>query len=160
MIYLARHRVKPTDYVVDPETGCWLWQLKRDRHGYGRVRRTGRGEALVQLAHRWVYEELVGPIPEGLVIDHLCRNPPCVNPKHLEPVTPGENFRRGTRGSHLKPDDVRAIRTSTDSCETLATRYMLTVPAIWKIRARQRWADIPDDPSQDVAHACRLRGDK
>ena len=46
-------------------------------------------------AHRYAYEELVGPIPEGLQLDHLCRNRSCVNPDHLEPVTCRENLRRG-----------------------------------------------------------------
>jgi hypothetical protein len=46
-------------------------------------------------AHRYAYEQLVGPIPEGLVLDHLCRNRLCINPLHLEPVTIGENIRRG-----------------------------------------------------------------
>ncbi|MDQ1426633.1 MAG: hypothetical protein QOK39_109 [Acidimicrobiaceae bacterium] len=44
--------------------------------------------------HRWSYEQLVGPIPDGLVLDHLCRVTACVNPAHLEPVTLAENFRR------------------------------------------------------------------
>lgn len=47
------------------------------------------------LAHRAVYDEIVGPIPYGLTLDHLCANPPCVNPAHMEPVTPGENRKRG-----------------------------------------------------------------
>jgi hypothetical protein len=47
------------------------------------------------MVHRWVYEQLVGPIPAGLVLDHLCRNPACVRPMHLEPVTQQENILRG-----------------------------------------------------------------
>jgi hypothetical protein len=53
------------------------------------------GKMKGRFAHRLVYELLVGQIPEGLVIDHLCRNPRCVRPDHLEPVTQGENVRRG-----------------------------------------------------------------
>ncbi|HSS09404.1 MAG TPA: HNH endonuclease [Acidimicrobiales bacterium] len=75
---------------------CWLWTGNRNPNGYGILgitvvpgRRTKVG------AHRIAYELLVGPIPEGLTIDHLCRVRHCVNPAHLEPVTQGENTRRG-----------------------------------------------------------------
>lgn len=70
---------------------CWEWKLHRGRHGYGR----GSIEGRQALAHRIAYELAIGPIPEGLVLDHLCRNPPCCNPAHLEPVTSAENTRRG-----------------------------------------------------------------
>ncbi len=63
-------------------------------HGYGTVRAGGK----VKKAHRAMYELMVGPIPEGLEIDHLCRNRVCVNPGHLEPVSRLENIRRGTQG--------------------------------------------------------------
>lgn len=78
---------------VDAEGDCWEWTAGKCR-GYGlfRVQRQN------VLAHRWAWEYLVGPIPEGLHIDHLCRNPPCVNPDHLEPVTQAENTRRGAAG--------------------------------------------------------------
>ena len=75
------------DRVAITET-CWLWTGYRNRMGYGQF---GRNEP----AHRVAYELLVGPIPDGLVLDHLCRNPPCVNPDHLEPVTNVENLQRG-----------------------------------------------------------------
>ena len=73
------------------EEGCWHWTGGRTSHGYGTLWFDGRS----QRAHRVVYEALVGPIPDGLVIDHLCRNRLCVNPDHLEPVTLLENIRRG-----------------------------------------------------------------
>jgi hypothetical protein len=74
------------DYIVD-ESGCWIWQRYINRHGYGRLARGGKRGTPRQLAHRWYYERLVGPIPDGLELDHLCRNRACVNPDHLEPVT-------------------------------------------------------------------------
>lgn len=78
--------------VVD---GCWLWE-GGTRGGYGRIKLVGHGSLS---AHRASYEHHVGPIPEGLVLDHLCRNPACINPAHLEPVTIAENIRRGEQGS-------------------------------------------------------------
>lgn len=73
------------------ETPCWIWTGSTIRSGYGRL--MYRGEQV--LAHRRYYEHHVGPIPEGLTIDHLCRVRACVNPDHLEPVTNAENVRRG-----------------------------------------------------------------
>lgn len=72
--------------------GCWEWTGHRTNLGYGKVAVTR--DQLV-FVHRAVYEILVEPIPDGLVIDHLCRNPSCCNPSHLEPVTYLENTRRG-----------------------------------------------------------------
>lgn len=75
---------------------CWEWQGKRIEHGYGVFfLDVLRGEVM---AYRYAWERLRGAIPEGLVIDHLCRNPSCVNPDHLEPVTNAENTRRGLQG--------------------------------------------------------------
>lgn len=79
--------------------GCWLWTGPIDRNGYGVFNVGGRSDLRKHRAHRFVYEILVGPIPEGLVLDHVralgCRHRHCVNPAHLEPVTQGTNVRRG-----------------------------------------------------------------
>ncbi len=71
---------------------CWEWIAAKDPKGYGRVKR--HGTAGTQLAHRLSYERVIGAIPNGLHLDHLCRNTSCVNPAHLEPVTHAENMRR------------------------------------------------------------------
>jgi hypothetical protein len=71
-------------------SGCWEWQGAKTR-GYGNFY-DEHGETVY--AYRWSYERYRGPIPDGLTIDHLCRNPLCVNPLHMEPVTLGENVRR------------------------------------------------------------------
>lgn len=76
----------------DGPNGCWEWTAALDGGGYGKL--YVQGKYLV--AHRLSYEWLVGPIPQGFTIDHLCRNERCVNPEHLEPVTHRENLRRGS----------------------------------------------------------------
>lgn len=72
---------------VEPDGDCWIWS--------GRLIETGYGRYGGRLAHRTAYEWLVGPVPEGLQLDHLCRRRACCNPDHLEPVTLAENVRRG-----------------------------------------------------------------
>jgi hypothetical protein len=81
---LARFQVTPT--------GCWEWTGAKTE-GYGQVNRRSLGGR--HLTHRLMYEAAVGPIPAGLHIDHLCRNPSCGNPAHLEPVECRENLLRG-----------------------------------------------------------------
>jgi hypothetical protein len=78
---------------IERGEGCWLWTGPVDRGGYGIC-----GVPDLRLAHRFVYTRLVGPIPGGLQLDHLCRVPACVNPAHLQPVTNRENARRGLHG--------------------------------------------------------------
>lgn len=75
-----------------PDEGCWEWA-----QGVGRGRKYGQffvSPGVKVYAHRYAYELCVGPVPEGMELDHLCRNPRCVRPSHLEPVTHQENCRR------------------------------------------------------------------
>lgn len=89
-------------YWVPEENGCWRWQGHlAKKTGYATFGYGVEGTRYATPAHRAVYEALVGPIPQGLTIDHLCRNTGCVNPEHLEPVTMAENLRRGESPSAL-----------------------------------------------------------
>jgi hypothetical protein len=78
---------------VDKTDTCWLWTAAKSPAGYGYFRVGGRAGQYV-IAHRYAYTATTGQIPEGLVLDHLCRVRQCVNPAHLEPVTQAENNRR------------------------------------------------------------------
>jgi hypothetical protein len=87
------------------DSPCWVCELAVNNKGYARIRRYGRE----WLAHRWMWKELRGPIPEGLVIDHLCRVTRCINPEHLEPVDFDENVHRG-RGTIVTREQAIEIR--------------------------------------------------
>lgn len=108
--YKAARRPKPltsaerfwTRYTVTP-SGCWEWSTLRT-DGYGQVTIDGRK----WLAHRYAYTTAVGPIGAGLQIDHLCKNPPCMNPAHLEVVTPHEN--------NMRSDSLAAQRARMTHC--------------------------------------------
>ena len=105
---------------ADPVTGCWLWVGATNRKGYGKVAYEGRD----RLVHCVVYEVLVGPIPDGLQLDHLCRTKACANPAHLEPVTNrvnGERWsesithcpaghERNDKNTHVETDGSRKCR--------------------------------------------------
>lgn len=81
---------------VDKAGDCWIWTGTRSPSGYGKF---WSDDGRTVRPHRWAYEHLVGPIPAGLQLDHLCRNPPCVRPEHLEPVTGKVNTGRGMRAT-------------------------------------------------------------
>ena len=94
--------------------GCWQWTGTIDDLGYGRVRRGKRQYR----AHRLSYEGFIADIPDGLVIDHLCRNRSCINPWHMDPVPQGVNASRGNKarsrdrthckqGHELTPENTR-----------------------------------------------------
>lgn len=127
-------RKSGVEFLETADTHCWIWQLARNGAGYGKCKVDGKNAC----AHRVYYELLVGPIPQGLTLDHLCRNPACVNPGHLEPVTTRENILRGVglsaqnaRKTHCKhghPFDAKNTRITPEgfracrACERLRTR--------------------------------------
>lgn len=77
--------------------GCWVWKERKNQDGYGTLKFHGKRHH----AHKFIYELFFGKVPNGLELDHLCSNRPCVNPNHLEPVTHKENIGRGRTGKYL-----------------------------------------------------------
>lgn len=120
---------------------CWIWTGKPDLRGYGRI---ANDAGTYDMAHRWAYKQFVGPIPEGLVLDHLCVNPPCVNPAHLEPVTHRVNIldRGVTNAAHINAEKTHCIKGHEFSPENT---YMVFVTGrgetrLCKICQRERSA--------------------
>jgi HNH endonuclease len=135
-IYGHARRRGPRDYSIEPETGCWVWERSLTTKGYGNTSKDGK----TALAHRVYYEQAKGPIPEGLQIDHLCRNRACVNPDHMEAVPQQENLRRGV-GTKLTAEIAAFVRSSDERPEVLGSRYGVTAGAIYAIRRGISWRD-------------------
>lgn len=124
---------------VSIEGDCWMWQAYRDPEGYGRFYFNGSQRQ----AHRVSHELFIGPIPDGLTVDHLCYNPPCVNPAHLEAVTIqvncGERNRNHNRlKTHCKRghpyDGTNTVHVKGGRwCRTCRDAY---TSAYWKTRVR------------------------
>jgi hypothetical protein len=122
-----RERIE-AKFIPEPNSGCFLWFGSLNTSGYPQISVNKK----LSLAHRIYYEMERGPIPPGLVIDHLCRNPCCVNPDHLEPVTIFEN------------SWVRAIRTPKQFCPrgheyTPENTFRYSGRRICKICKREQW---------------------
>src|SRR3990167_6386730 len=126
----------------EPNSGCWLWTGADDGNGYGTLT-VGR---VMRKAHLYSYEAFVGPIPEGLQLDHLCRVRCCVNPDHLEPVTQRENILRGMgiaavnarktfckHGHEFSAENTRVRKNGTRQCRachrTISLKYLHTAQA-------------------------------
>ncbi len=90
-------------------------------------------------AHRAMYEQMVGPIPEGLVLDHLCKQPPCIRPEHLEPVTIAENTRRSA-AAKLNHESVAFIRASDLPQQELADMFGVRRESISAVKRYATWA--------------------
>ena len=102
--------------------GCWIWKGYVDPQGYGQLCYNGKPHIRPQ---RMIYEIMVGVIPAGLTLDHLCRNRACVHPKHLEPVSNKENVLRGTG---LSAENARKIHCKRGHEFTIENTYIRRTP--------------------------------
>lgn len=120
--------------TTDPEK-CWTWQGSTKPQGYGNIGLLVNGVKATHRVHRVSYETFVGPIPEGLTLDHLCRNRACINPGHLEAVSLRENILRGLtlaaaqiqqthckKGHPLSGDNLRTYKGHRH-CRVCAAEY-------------------------------------
>ena len=133
---------------------CWQWTGARALNGYGHL---GMGSRTVY-AHRLAYDTLIGPIPDGLELDHLCRNRGCVNPSHIEPVTRAINLQRsplvGRNGERKgeangrakltqeQVQEIRALRGKLSGVD-LAQRYGVGPTIISDIQRGKKWQHVP-----------------
>lgn len=142
--YVRGHtsRAIATEYVIEDrgyKTLCWIWQkgTAKQKYPYGLVYDENRRHLP---AHRVYYERAKGPIPEGLDLDHLCRQPSCVNPDHLEPVTPAINTRRGN-AAKLTEEDVAEIRRLSGMLtqREIGGRFGVTQSSVSRVLSRETW---------------------
>lgn len=122
---------------IEKTDSCWLWTGHTTQDGYGRIRHGAASPTpeATHIVHRLVYEQLVGPIPEGMVLDHICRVRNCVNPKHLEPVTNAENLRRTTaqRDRHVE------LRLALEDASVALGRAIPRVPSGLRPALQRAW---------------------
>lgn len=137
--YIVGHQNRKSRqrYVID-ENGCWVWQGAMNKNGYGLCQSSLLGRVIA--AHRVYWERRHGPAPDGLDLDHLCRNRACVNPDHLEPVTHRENVRRGAR-CRLTLAQARKIKLSTEPLKIVAERFGVSMSMVSQIRRGIVWRD-------------------
>ncbi len=131
---------------------CLIWIGDRTSHfGHGKFTTTTNGQQRHHKAHRWIYEQLVGPA--GKVLRYSCNNPACVNIEHLIPGTQLDNVHDAIRAGSRKgtpPAIVRQIRRAYDSGESptrIAARLGMPMITVWHIAKRETWAHLPDEES-------------
>lgn len=127
--------------------GCWVWTANLN-NGYGNFSFGGK----TRKAHRFAYQALVDVVDDTLALDHLCRNPPCVNPAHLEPVTWRENVYRGAQAK-LTMEKAREIRVRIAAGETaapLSVDYGVSLQVIWEISEDRTWREDTSAPRVPV----------
>lgn len=118
---------------VDKTETCWNWTATKSAKGYGHFKASPHTTTPMK-AHRWSYEQANGPIPDGLTIDHLCRNTSCVRPDHLEAVDGRTNTLRG-----YNPCAVNARKTHCPQGHELTEANVYIRPGTRSRRCRMCW---------------------
>lgn len=141
--YIAGHHMRksPHLYIEDQQTGCWVWQRGLNRDGYGKAHIE---KTTIRIgAHRMMYEKINGPIPDGLQLDHICRNRACVNPDHLEPVTHLENTRRrpSTKLSTSDIPEIFRLRGEGWTQKEIANLFHVSQCHISRVLLGQSWSE-------------------
>lgn len=116
---------------------CWRWTGAK-ANGYGKINLGPERDGFIMRAHVFAYQEMVGEIPDGLVLDHLCRNRACVNPDHLEPVTHKVNIRRGFADRGRRTHCKRGHAYEGNTYTTAWQRYCATCRTAWLESQRQK----------------------
>lgn len=138
-IYGHSRRKSPNEYEIRDagyKTPCWIWQRSM-RRAYGVGWEHGKNIS----AHRLMYRRHKGDIPDGLHLDHLCRNRACVNPDHLEPVTCKENIVRGlsTKLNRFVVDDIRNLVMEGTPKKTITSFYGISKSYLNMVLRRAVW---------------------
>lgn len=129
---------------VDKTEGCWNWTGAHGEQGHGQIFTHGRSGTTP--AHRVSYEMHVGPIPEGLVVDHMCHNPPCVNPAHLRLATVKQNIENRQGAQRNSKTGVRGV-----SWEKRTQKYLAVVTSAGKRIQVGRYNTITEAESAAIA---------
>lgn len=120
--------------------GCWIWLLAKMPNGYGIVSVNRKNI----MAHRFYYEKYKGLIPDGMQVDHLCRNRACVNPDHLQAVSQQVNIQRGI-SAKLNNNSILKIREMYRSGKkqmTIASIFNIGQDEVSRIVNNKRWSNV------------------